>query len=140
MIDAAVQQGRVLAVSLMRDVGSVSRPTGRVAQDEATGFEVEVLDPLFTTPLKVSGRSTAGDVTPRTVRVGGVERVVLEGRLHLPVPAADSVAAGLREGDVVEVVTVGPMTDPDVLGARYRVVDFGGGSYATARRVNVVEL
>lgn len=84
---------------------------------------------------KVSGRSRESDTNTRTVTVGGVERVVVEGGLHIPLDAE------LPERDWEYVCTaVGPSTDPALLGRRWRVVDVPAKSYATARRLDVVEV
>ena len=91
--------------------------------------------PQYRTPGRVSGRSREGDTTTRTVTVGGVERPVVEGGLHIPL-AAGLPAAGWE----FECVAVGEVSDPALLGRRWRVVDVPVKSQATARRLDVVEV
>jgi hypothetical protein len=89
----------------------------------------------FETVGKVSGRSREGDTNTRTVSVGGVERPVVEGGLHIP------LAAPVPEPGFELVCTaVGANSDPSLLNRRWRVVDVPAKSYATARRLDVVEV
>lgn len=86
--------------------------------------------------------ATAGADTPtRTVRIGEVERPVLMGGLHIPI-SADLPVAGEQRGKGWEyaVTAVGVADDPSLLGRRYLVVGVPGKSFATARRLDVVEL
>ncbi len=84
---------------------------------------------------KVSGRSRGGDTNTRTVTVGGVERPVMEGGLHLPLSAPLP-----KVGWEYQCTAVGPASDPSLLGRRWRVVDVPAKSHATARRLDVVEV
>lgn len=97
--------------------------------DEQTWVEQDV------TRGKVSGRSRDSDTNTRTVTIGGVERVVAEGGLHLPLDA-ELPAIGWE----YVCTAVGPSSDPSLLGRRWRVVDVPAKSYATARRLDVVEV
>lgn len=84
---------------------------------------------------KVSGRSRDSDTNTRTVEVGGIERPVVEGGLHIP------LSAPVPEVGWEYVCTaLGPHADPALLGRRWRVVDVPAKSYATARRLDVVEV
>ena len=99
------------------------------------GFETEVPVDQGTTPGKVAGRSREGDTNTRTATIGGVERPVIDGGLHIP------IGAPLPEiGWEYELVTLGPGTDPALLGRRWRVIDVPAKSRATARRLDVVEV
>ena len=99
------------------------------------GLEQDAWTPQYDTAGKVSGRSRDGDTNTRTVTIGGVERPVVEGGLHIPL-AAELPAIGME----FECIDVGPNSDPSLLGRRWRVVDVPAKSYATARRLDVVEV
>jgi hypothetical protein len=99
------------------------------------GIEEEAWTEQDVTRGKVSGRSRESDTNTRTVTVGGVERPVVEGGLHLPLDATLPAI-----GWEVVCTAVGPSTDPALLGRRWRVVDVPAKSYATARRLDVVSV
>lgn len=83
---------------------------------------------------KVQGTIRA-DTTTRMVRVGGTERPVLEAGVHIPlVGLVPSVG---WEG---VVTACGTFDDPALLDRCYRVVEVPAKSYATARRLDVVEV
>ena len=85
---------------------------------------------------KVAGPSMQSrDTNTRTVTVGGVERQVVEGGLHIPLSAPLPVI-----GWEYACIAVGPDSDPALLDRRWRVVDVPAKSYATARRLDVVEV
>lgn len=85
---------------------------------------------------KIAGPSAqAGDTNTRTVTVGGVERPVVEGGLHIPL-SAPLPAIGWE----YVCTAVGDASDPALLNRRWRVVDVPAKSYATARRLDVVEV
>lgn len=87
-------------------------------------------------------QASAGSDTPtRMVRIGDVERPVLAGGLHIPI-SADLPVAGeqLGKGWEYAVTAVGATDDPALLGRRYLVVGVPAKSFATARRLDVVEL
>lgn len=99
------------------------------------GLDTQTWVEQYVTPGKVAGRSRESDTNTRTATVGGVERPVVEGGLHIPLSAA------LPERDWEFVCTaVGPSSDPSLLGRRWRVIDVPAKSYATARRLDVVEV
>lgn len=85
---------------------------------------------------KLAGPSQQSqDAATRTVRVGDVEVPVLSGGLHIPINAP------VPEARWEYVVTaLGPADDPALLGRRYRVVGVPAKSFATARRLDVVEV
>lgn len=124
---------RAAAESSMRDTFAAFSPGGNSV--DADGFEVPGFTDEGTTLGKVAGRFRGGDPSTRTVTIGGVERPVLEGGLHLPVSAV------LPEiGWEYECTAVGDESDPALVGRRYRVVDVPAKSYATARRLDVVDV
>lgn len=102
---------------------------------EVDGLREKAWNAQGDTPGKVSGRSRGGDTQTRTVDIGGVERPVMEGGLHIPL-SAPLPAIGWQ----YECVAVGPATDPSLLGRRWQVVDVPAKSHATARRLDVVEV
>lgn len=96
---------------------------------------------------KIAGSSTAARDTPvRTLRVGAVTRPVLEGGLHLPVGAF--VVAGVLQIVMSEdpaaawrLRVVGSrLGDPSMVGRKYQVVGVPAKPWATARRLDVVEV
>lgn len=84
---------------------------------------------------KIAGRSRDGDTNTRTVNVGGLERPVVEGGLHIPL-GAPLPAIGWE----YVCTATGPASDPALLRRRWRVIDVPAKSYATARRLDVVEV
>lgn len=124
---------RADAETLMVDTITWRRRTGRGAQNEGTGREEPGYETLFTCPCEITGRSQ-GEVTGRTVTLGGVEYVVLEGGINIPVATGE-----LRAGDEGVIATVAGTSDTTV-GDVYRIVGFGGRTWATKRRLDVVEL
>lgn len=100
------------------------------------GLQVQTWVQQYVTDGKVAGRSRqGGDTNTRIVTIGGIERFVLEGGLHIP------LNAGLPAVGWEFVCTAaGPYSDPSLLGRRFRVVDVPAKSYATARRLDVFEV
>jgi hypothetical protein len=132
---SVVARGRRAAEALLVDTGVMRRPTGRSAQN-ADGEEESEFEDVFTSPCKIQGPSSSSrDTGSRTVTVGGVERPVIEGGLHIPVgkPATE-------RGWVFEVTSVGALSDIRLLGKKYMVDNDPVKSNATARRIDVVEV
>lgn len=128
-------RGRHAAESLMQTTGTMYAPTGYSVQN-SDGEEVRQFATVFTSVCKIQGPSSASsDTNTRTVEIGGVERPVIEAGLHLPI--SDRI---LFTGWEFEVDELGPADDPLLLGKRYRVVGIPVKSYATARRLDVVEV
>ena len=109
-----------------------------------TGFDSND-DPIFVAQTQHAGKVQAGSRAggggaTRFVRVGGVELPVMSAGLHIPigapVPRADE-QAGIGWEYVVSAVGD---ADPVLLGRRYRVVGVPAKSFATARRLDVVEV
>lgn len=121
-------------------------PTGETTTDEH-GYDVPEYAFEGETPGKVQSGSQAGsDGATKYVNVGGVERPVIEGGLHIPLDRflfnGLLIVASEQRGQAweFEVVAVGPADDPALLGRRYMVVSVPAKSYATARRLDVVEV
>lgn len=109
---------------------------------DAGGYEVPALTPGTPVPGKVQSGSQAGsDTATRYVKVGSVERPVLAAGLHIPITAAVPMAGEQRGLGTEYVVTaVGPADDTALLNRRFLVVAVPVKSFATARRLDVIEL
>lgn len=101
-----------------------------------------------TSCAKVAGGSQAArDGRTRYVTVGGVTRPVLDGGLHLPL---DSYLVGgvlqiVCSEDPAEawrftVTAAGCGVDPSMIGRKYQAISVPAKSFATARRLDVVEV
>lgn len=117
----------------MTDVFAAYSPNGSTT--DADGMKV----PTFASEGSTPGRLHAGvrlqSVPSTTTSVGGVERPVYDGGIRIPVSApAPSI------GWEYVMTVAGPDTDPAVVGRRWHVVGVQADSYATARRLNVVEV
>lgn len=121
----------------MTDTFTAYSPGG--STKDADDYEVGGFTAEGETRGKVSGRSREGDPNARTVTVGGVDRLVIEGGLHIPLSAPVPVAHPVT-GWEYECTALGPSSDPGLLGRRYRVVDAPMKSYSTARRLDVVDV
>jgi hypothetical protein len=138
---ARLERGQAMAEALMTLTLAAYSPNGFTT--DADGYKVPAFTPEGETFGKLQG-AKGKDTTTRYVRLGDVERPVLEGGLHIPV-AAKVPAAGDQRGQVggaweYEVTAVGPLDDPALLGRRYLVVNVPAKSMATARRLDVIEL
>jgi hypothetical protein len=87
---------------------------------------------------KLAGRGP--DTQARTVTIGDSERLVVEGGLHIPISAPIPAAGEYGVGWEYVCTAVGPGMDPALVGKRWLVVDAPVKSYATARRLDVVEV
>lgn len=102
---------------------------------KAPGFNSEGI-----TPGKVAGQSQqSSDPLSRTVTIGEVEVSVLQAGLHIPLSAPVPDERYGHQWEYV-VTAVGPADDPALLNRRYRVVSVPAKSFATARRLDVVEV
>ena len=81
-----------------------------------------------------SSRSGSDATSARTVTLGGVERPIIEGGLHLPWSASPKV------GWEYVLTTPGPLTHPSAVGRRFRVIEAPLSDHMTAWRLNVVEV
>lgn len=132
-IEAELPFLRAEAEATFQDTFAAYSPGGTTTN--ADGMQVPGFNTQGTTRGKVSGRSRESDTNTRTESVGGVERPVVEGGLHIPLSAP--VPA---RGWEYQMTVAGPSTDPSLVGRRWRVVDAPAKSYATARRLDVVEV
>lgn len=108
---------------------------------DADGYDVPAYVTEEVTVGKVQGGARAGEDTPtRSVDVGGVERPVLSAGLHIPIDAPVPAAGGRGIGWEYEVIGVDNGADPALVGRRFLVVGVPAKSFATARRLDVVEL
>ncbi|KAB2808316.1 hypothetical protein F9L07_22640 [Pimelobacter simplex] len=131
------------AQSLMTLTLAAYSPTGLTK--DADGYDV----PTFTfegqTFGKVQAGAQAGGDTPtRYIKIGGTDRPVLASGLHVPI-TAKLPNPGEERGQVggaweYVVLAVGSDADLALLGRRYMVVAVPVKSYATARRLDVIEL
>lgn len=137
-VSAAIRDGRRYAVTLMADTFTAYAP-GADGTD-ADGYHTEGYADQGSTLGKVQSRSRQGDTQTRTVRIGGSDRPVVEGGIQIPLDAPAPVAGPYGTGWEYECTAVGPDSDPTLLGRRWLVVDAPAKSYATARRLDVVEL
>jgi hypothetical protein len=129
------------AESLLTLTLTAYSPAGLVP--DADGYKVPSYTPEGATFGKVQG-ARGKDTTTRYVRLGDVDRPVLEGGLHIPLGAKVPVA-GEQRGQAggaweYEVTAVGPLDDPALLGRRYMVVNAPAKSFASTRRLDVIEL
>lgn len=115
-------------------------PAGLVKDDD--GYD----EPTFTdlTPHKGKAQgpsSSTSDAVTDYVKVGNVELPVLREGLHIPISAPVPKPSRVR-GRATEyrVTAVGRSDDPALLNKRYMVVGVPVKSYATARRLDVVEI
>jgi hypothetical protein len=139
-VAAALPEMRRQAESLMGLTLTAYSPNGTTT--DADDYQVPAYAAEGTTRGKVqAGSQASGDAPTRYVNVGGVERPVIAGGLHIPLSAPVPVASEQRGQGWEYVVTgLGPVDDPALLGRRYLVVGVAAKSYATARRLDVVEV
>lgn len=145
-IESALPDLRREAEAMMTLTLSAYRPDGTTT--DANGYEVPAfaLVPYAAgvndTPGKVqSGSQSGSDAPTRYVSIGGIERPVIEAGLHLPIGAP--VPVGSQQQGLAweyEVTALGRRDDPALLNRRYMVVEVPAKSFATARRLSVVEL
>lgn len=130
-VGEALPEFRAAAESLMVDTFT-AYSNGTAVVD---GLKEDAWTDEYSTRGRVSGRARDGDTNTRTVTVGGVERPVVEGGLHIPLSAPLPAIGWEFVCD-----EVGPASDPSLVGRRWRVVDVPAKSFATARRLDVVEV
>lgn len=127
----AILAGRAAAEDRMTDVFVAEKFTLATVD----GLEEETWVAQYVTKGRVSGRSRGADPNTRLVEIGGVQRPVVEGGLHIPL-AAGLPALGWR----YRCTAVGPNSDLSLVGRMWQVVDVPAKSFATARRLDVVEV
>lgn len=133
---STLKQGRLDALTLMVDVCTVVRPTGRFEVDPDTGVTRPVVDTVYHGACRVQ---TAGGVASQVVSASG-DATNVGGNvpvwslyLHLPMSAVDC-----RPGDLAQITA---SVDPALVGRRLRLVNLQSEkTHATARRWNVSEM
>lgn len=131
---------RAEAEGVMQDTFVAYSPTGTHTTDD-DGFDVPQYAPAGTTRGKIAGSSKQSrDTKAREVKIGGVDRPVVEGGLHIPISSAVPKAGEYGAGWEYVLTALGPITDPSLLNSRWLVVDAPAKSHATARRLDVVRL
>lgn len=116
------------------------RPNGTTT-DPVTGLEVPAFADEGTTRGKVQAASDQNkDTGTRYETVGGVSRPIGTGSLHIPISANVPTAGAPGLGWEYVVTAVSGLADVALLGKRYRVVNVPAKSFATARRLDVVEV
>lgn len=139
-IEHALPELRLEAEARMQDMFVPYSPSG-ITTTDADGFEIPGYTTGTPTPGRIAGTSAASrDTNARTVTVGGSERPVLEGGLHIPISAAVPAVGEYGFGWEYLCTAVGPLSDPSLLNSRWLVVDAPAKSQATARRLDVVRL
>lgn len=121
----------------MTDTFAAYAPAG--ATKDADGDEVPAYTPMGSTFGKMKGQSGRDTVT-RTVVVGGVDVPIVDGGLHIPISAALPTAGPRGTGWEYVCTAVAADSDPQMVGRRWLVVNAPVESYATARRLDVVEV
>lgn len=129
---------REVAESTYEDTFTAYVP-GEPAKDP-DGMETPTYIAAGTTVGKIQGPSRDSDVNARTISIGGIERDLLVGGLHIPAGAPAPTAGDIGTGWEYELTTAGRMTPADLQGSRWLVVDSPAKSYMTARRLDVVRL
>ena len=134
MIDAA----RRAAESLLTDTFTAYSPNGFTT---VGNLEVQQYTNEGSTPGKTQGGSAStADTATEYVTVGGVRRPIMRGGLHIPISAPVPTAGDQGVGWEYACTAVGARSDPSLAGRRYLVVNVPAKSFATARRLDVVEL
>jgi hypothetical protein len=143
--EAELADFRAEAASMWIDTFTAYRP-GAPTKD-ADGYDVPGFASQGSTPGKVrsrSGRALSSET--RMVNIGGSDRPVLEGGLHIPVDAfVDGsnkvlIAAGDRGVGWEFVCTAIGAGSSGSVGARFLVVGTGLETFQTARRLDVVQV
>lgn len=122
------------AESLMQDTFAAYSTDTELVTNPDTGMEEEVHLPAGETRGKIQGRSQETVTQVETFTVGGVERTVVKGGLHIPYSAPLP-----SRGWVYQCTAVGDPINDFRIGRRWLVVNVPLDD-ATARRLDVVEL
>lgn len=143
-MDAAFfARGQAMAESEMTLILAPHTPTvPPTYTTDADGYEVPALTAGTPHAGKGQSGSQAGsDTATRYIDIGDTPRPVLTGGLHIPISAPVPLAGEQRGlGTEYVVNAVGPSDDPALLGKRFLVVAVPVKSFATARRLDVIEL
>lgn len=137
-VAAALPEMRAHAESMMTATFDVFRPDGTTV---VNGFKVPSYTKVDVVCGKVQGGSSSTkDPSARRVAVGGVERPETEAGLHLPIGAEPPIAGDRGVGWEYQCTAVSCPEDGYLVGKRYLVVSVPTKSFATARRLNVIEV
>lgn len=133
MDSAFAARGRDFVEAQMTDTFRAYQPNGSVVVDR---LRKPAFNDMGATAGKTQGPSaSSADPATRTVTVGDTEYDVITAGLHIP------ISAPLPAVDWEYVCeAVGPASDPAGLGRRYRVVNVPSKSFATARRLDVIDI
>jgi hypothetical protein len=135
---SVLARGRRFAATRFDDTFTAYSPGGSTT---VNGFEVPGYTSQGTTPGKIAGSSMqTTDTAARTVTIGDMELLVVEGGLHIPISATVPVAGEYGTGWEYVLTTLGAETDASLLNSRWLVVNVPAKSNATARRLDVVRL
>lgn len=139
-VRAALPELQREAESLMTLTLTAFEPSGTTK--DADGYDVQGYTSRGTTIGKLqSGTAQGKDANTRYTTIGEVERPVLEGGLHIPLTATLPEPGWQRGlGWEYEITAVNGLADISLLGRRFLVVEVPAKSFATARRLNVVEV
>lgn len=137
-IEAELPFLRAEAEALMVDTFTAYSPNGVTVVD---GLEAQNYASEGQTSGKVQGGSSSTkDTATEYVTVGGVSRPLLRGGLHLPLGAPVPAAGDRGIGWEYACTAAGDNSDPSLVGRRYLVHNVPAKSFATARRLDVVEV
>lgn len=129
---------RKRAESLYGCTFDVFSPNGT---DTVGGLGVQKYATETATPGKVQGGSAStADTATEFVTIGGVKRPLLRGGLHIPISAQVPVGGDRGIGWEYQCTAAADPADPALVGRRYLVVNVPAKTYATARRLDVVEV
>lgn len=126
------------AESLMTATFDAFSPNGTTT---VGNLEVQAYADEGETPGKVQGGSASTtDTATEFVMVGGVRRPLLKGGLHIPISAPVPSAGDQGVGWEYACTAIVFPGDPSLVGRRYLVWSVPAKSFATARRLDVVEV
>ncbi|HET7689330.1 MAG TPA: DUF6093 family protein [Nocardioidaceae bacterium] len=124
------------AESLMVDEFDAFEPGAR-GVDATDGMEKPGYTPQGSTVGKIQSHAREGDTQNRYVQVGETERPVLEAALHIPITATVPTPGLFGVGWEYECTA---SVEAANVGRRFLVVEVPSKTFATARRLSVVEL
>jgi hypothetical protein len=138
-IGSALVRGQRAAEAAMTLTLTAYSPNGYTTDGD--GLQVRAFANEGATRGKVQGSSSSvADAGTQYVTIGGVSRAVMRAGVHLPVASDLPVAGDQGIGWEYAVTALGPDDDPSLLGRRFLVVGVPAESFATARRLDVVEV
>ncbi|WP_370246907.1 DUF6093 family protein [Nocardioides sp.] len=141
MSTSTVRAGRRRAEALMLDQFRAYSPGTRTKDSDgmptpAVGTGVDE----GLTIGKLGGASRDSDPQGRGVRVGDIERRVVDASIHIPVDSPAPAAGPRGTGWEYVLTAAGPTTPAELVGSRWLVVEAPAKSFMTARRLTVVRL